>query len=62
MSYEPIRETDVFWKNVWRVIDLREKLNLHFKWPQHLYTSIIKCITRRKNAKYIVVWTMIFYL
>ena len=29
-----IRESDVMWyKNVWRVMDCREKLNLHFKWP-----------------------------
>lgn len=42
MSYEPIREADVFWwKTVWRVIDLREKLNLHFKWPKAPFIQIL---------------------
>jgi gliding motility associated protien GldN len=42
MGYEPIREADVFWwKNVWRVIDLREKLNLHFKWPKAPFIQIL---------------------
>ncbi len=42
MSYEPIREADVFWwKNVWRVIDLREKLNLHFKWPKAPFIQVL---------------------
>lgn len=42
MSYEPIREADVFWwKNVWRVIDLREKINLHFKWPKAPFIQVI---------------------
>jgi hypothetical protein len=42
MGYEPIREADVFWwKNVWRVIDLREKINLHFKWPKAPFIQIL---------------------
>jgi gliding motility associated protien GldN len=42
MSYEPIREADVFWwKTVWRVIDLREKINLHFKWPQAPFIKVL---------------------
>ena len=42
MSYEPIREADVFWwKNVWRVIDLREKINLHFKWPKAPFIQVL---------------------
>ena len=42
MAYEPIREADVFWwKNVWRVIDLREKLNLHFKWPKAPFIQVL---------------------
>ncbi len=42
MGYEPIREADVFWwKTVWRVVDLREKLNLHFKWPQAPFINIM---------------------
>ncbi len=42
MGYEPIREADVFWwKNVWRVIDLREKINLHFKWPKSPFIQLM---------------------
>lgn len=42
LGYEPIREADVFWwKNVWRVIDLREKINLHFKWPKSPFIQVL---------------------
>ncbi|MCB9034877.1 MAG: gliding motility protein GldN [Chitinophagales bacterium] len=42
MADEYIRESDVFWyKTVWRVIDLREKMNLHFKWPKSPFISIL---------------------
>ena len=31
LPYEPIRESDILWsKRIWRVIDVREKLNLPF--------------------------------
>lgn len=42
MADEYIRESDVFWyKTVWRVVDLREKMNLHFKWPKSPFISIL---------------------
>ncbi len=42
MPFEPIREADVFWwKTVWRVIDTREKLNLHFRWPKAPFIQIL---------------------
>lgn len=35
IPYEHIREADVFWeKRIWRVVDVREKMNLPFKYPQ----------------------------
>jgi len=34
LPYEPLREADVFWKRrVWRVIDVREKMNKVFAFP-----------------------------
>ena len=36
IPYDHIRECDVFWqKRIWRVIDVREKMNLPFKYPYH---------------------------
>lgn len=35
IPYDYIREADVFWaKRIWRMIDVREKMNLPFKYPQ----------------------------
>lgn len=35
LTYQPIREADIFWeKRVWRIIDVREKMNLPFVYPQ----------------------------
>jgi gliding motility associated protien GldN len=34
IPYDHIREADVFWsKRIWREIDVREKMNLYFKYP-----------------------------
>ncbi len=42
LPYAPIREADVFWeKRVWRVIDTREKINLHFRYPQRMLFDIL---------------------
>jgi gliding motility associated protien GldN len=54
IDYTPLRESDVMWsKRVWRMIDLREKMNLPLYYPQGnevngvknlaevLYTSIV---------------------
>ena len=35
LPYEPVREADVPWeKRIWRVIDVREKMNLPFTYPE----------------------------
>ena len=36
IPYDYVREADIFWqKRIWRVIDVREKMNLPFKFPYH---------------------------
>ncbi|MFN7325788.1 MAG: gliding motility protein GldN [Chitinophagales bacterium] len=35
LAYQPIRESDIFWeKRVWRIVDVREKMNLPFSYPE----------------------------
>ncbi len=42
LPYEPIREADIPWeKRIWRVVDVREKLNLPFQYPEKPFFSII---------------------
>lgn len=42
LAYEYQREADVFWsKTIWRVIDVREKMNLPFAYPQLPLIQII---------------------
>ncbi len=42
LPYAPIREADIFWqKRVWRVIDTREKMNLHFRYPKRMLFDIL---------------------
>ena len=41
LDYEPVREADVPWeKRIWRVIDVREKINLPFVYPEMPLFSI----------------------
>lgn len=43
LSYAPIRESDVFWeRRVWRVIDVREKMNHTFMYPQAPFFELVK--------------------
>jgi len=50
VPYDFIREADVFWaKRIWRIIDVREKMNLPFKYPQQPLSSIIH--TAAKNGE-----------
>ena len=42
LPYQPVRESDIFWeKRVWRVIDVREKMNLPFAYPEEPFFKIL---------------------
>jgi gliding motility associated protien GldN len=42
LQYEYVREADVFWKKeIWRLIDCREKMNLPFKYPKRPFIQIL---------------------
>jgi len=43
LKYAPVRQADIFWeKRIWRVIDVREKMNLSFMYPEAPFFDIIK--------------------
>jgi len=42
LAYPPIREADILWeKRIWRVVDVREKMNLPFAAPESPLFSIL---------------------
>jgi gliding motility associated protien GldN len=42
LAYQPLRESDVFWeKRIWRIIDVREKMNLPFAYPEDPFFKIL---------------------
>lgn len=42
LAYQPIHERDILWeKRIWRVIDVREKINLPFIYPQKPFFHIM---------------------
>ncbi len=42
LPYQPQREADIFWeKRVWRVIDVREKMNKRFVYPKRYFFDIL---------------------
>lgn len=42
LPYQPIRESDIFWeKRIWRVIDVREKMNLPFAYPEEPFFKLL---------------------
>lgn len=42
LPYQPIRESDIFWeKRVWRIIDVREKMNLPFAYPEEPFFKLL---------------------
>ena len=43
LPYDHVREADIFWeKRIWRVIDIREKMNLPFAYPERPFFSIVQ--------------------
>ncbi len=42
LPYDPVREADIFWeKRIWRVIDVREKMNQSFTYPEMPFAKIL---------------------
>ncbi len=42
LAYQPIRESDICWeKRIWRIIDVREKMNLPFAYPEAPFFKIL---------------------
>lgn len=42
IPYDHVREADIFWeKRIWRVIDIREKMNLPFAYPERPFFTIL---------------------
>ncbi|MEO1628472.1 MAG: gliding motility protein GldN, partial [Bacteroidota bacterium] len=42
LPYQPLREADIFWeKRIWRVIDIREKMNLPFAYPEMPFFTVL---------------------
>ena len=48
LEWESVREADVMWsKNIWRMIDTRQKMNLPFSYPQEPLVQIIHEAAKR---------------
>jgi gliding motility associated protien GldN len=42
LTYDHLREADVFWeKRIWRIIDVREKMNKHFTFPDAPFIKVL---------------------
>ena len=42
LPYEPVREADLFWeKRIWRVLDIREKMNRPFSYPEAPFFALM---------------------
>ena len=43
LPYDHVREADIFWeKRIWRIIDVREKMNLPFAYPERPLFTILQ--------------------
>lgn len=54
LAYQPIREADILWeKRIWRVIDVREKMNLPFAAPESpLFSILSEAVLKGKLPAY----------
>lgn len=51
LPWEPVREADILWsKRVWRVIDIREKINLPFIYPEMPFFTVLMNGIQRDTA------------
>ena len=42
LPYQPLRESDLFWeRRLWRIVDVREKMNLPFTYPEDPFFKIL---------------------
>ncbi len=42
LDYQPVRESDIMWeRRIWRIIDVREKMNLPFAYPEEPFFKIL---------------------
>lgn len=52
LPYEPLREADIPWeRRMWRVIDVREKVNLPFTYPLQTFFEILADATQSGEIK-----------
>ncbi len=52
LQHDHIREADVFWqKRIWRVIDVREKMNKPFVYPEAPFINIILNAAKEEKIK-----------
>ena len=43
LARQPLREADIMWeKRIWRIIDVREKMNLPFMYPEAPFFKILE--------------------
>ncbi len=42
LDYQPVRESDILWeRRIWRIVDVREKMNLPFAYPEEPFFRIL---------------------
>src|SRR5688572_22254691 len=52
LPYEPVREADIPWeRRMWRVLDVREKVNLPFTYPIQPFFTILADATQSGELK-----------